>query len=54
MLCIVMIETAEAVEALDAILATDGLDGIYIGPNDLALACGFGRGTYRDDPAWMR
>ncbi len=49
-LCIVMIETAEAIEDLDAILATDGLDGIYIGPNDLALACGFGRGTYRDDP----
>jgi 4-hydroxy-2-oxoheptanedioate aldolase len=49
-LCIVMIETAEAIEELDAILATDGLDGIYIGPNDLALACGFGRGTYRDDP----
>ena len=48
--CIVMIETAEAIENLDAILATDGLDGIYIGPNDLALACGFGRGTYRDEP----
>lgn len=49
-LCIVMIETAAAIEQLDAILATEGLDGIYIGPNDLALACGFGRGTYRDDP----
>jgi 4-hydroxy-2-oxoheptanedioate aldolase len=48
--CIVMIETAEAIENLDAILATDGLDGIYIGPNDLALACGYGRGTYRDVP----
>jgi 4-hydroxy-2-oxoheptanedioate aldolase len=48
-LCIVMIETAEAVAELDAILATEGLDGIYIGPNDLALACGFGRATYRDD-----
>ncbi len=49
-LCIVMIETAEAIEQLDAILATEGIDGVYIGPNDLALACGFGRGTYRDDP----
>jgi 4-hydroxy-2-oxoheptanedioate aldolase len=48
--CIVMIETAEAIENLEAILATDGLDGIYIGPNDLALACGFGRSTYRDEP----
>lgn len=49
-LCIVMIETMEAIDDLEAILATEGLDGIYIGPNDLALACGFGRGTYRDDP----
>ena len=49
-LCIVMIETAEAINDLEAILATEGVDGIYIGPNDLALACGFGRGTYRDDP----
>ena len=49
-LCIVMIETAEAIEQLDAILETEGIDGVYIGPNDLALACGFGRGTYRDDP----
>lgn len=49
-LCIVQIENAEAIEDMDAILATEGVDGIYIGPNDLALACGFGRGTYRDDP----
>ncbi len=48
--CIVMVETAEAIDDLDAILATEGLDGIYIGPNDLALACGYGRATYRDDP----
>ena len=49
-LCIVQVENAEAIEHLDAILATEGLDGIYIGPNDLALACGYGRSTYRDDP----
>lgn len=49
-LCIVMIETVAAIDDLDAILATEGLDGIYIGPNDLALACGFGRRTYRDHP----
>lgn len=35
-----MIETAEGLANLDAILATPGLDGIYIGPNDLALALG--------------
>ncbi len=49
-LCLVMIETAKGVEALEEIVSTPGLDGIYIGPNDLALACGFGRRTYRDDP----
>ncbi|QXT61782.1 HpcH/HpaI aldolase family protein [Tessaracoccus palaemonis] len=47
-LCLVMIETAEGVANLDAIVATPGLDGVYIGPNDLALACGLGRRTYRD------
>ncbi len=30
-----MIETAEAVRNLDAILDTPGLDGVYIGPADL-------------------
>lgn len=35
-----MIETAEAIDQLGAILATPGLDGIYVGPNDLALALG--------------
>lgn len=33
-----MIETAEAMENLDAIAATPGLDGLYIGPVDLTLA----------------
>lgn len=47
-LCLVMIETAEAVEELEQIVATPGVDGIYVGPNDLALACGYGRLTYRD------
>ncbi len=50
-LCVVMIETAEAVANLDAILATPGVDAIYIGPNDLALSCGFGRQTYRNSAA---
>ncbi|WP_299450081.1 HpcH/HpaI aldolase/citrate lyase family protein [uncultured Serinicoccus sp.] len=38
--CIVMIETAAAMENLDDILDTPGLDGVYIGPNDLTLALG--------------
>ncbi len=35
-----MIETLEGIKNLDDILATPGLDGIYIGPNDLALVLG--------------
>lgn len=35
-----MIETREGVANLDEILAVDGLDGIYIGPADLALSHG--------------
>ena len=38
--CIAMIETAEGIEKLDEIVATPGLDGVYIGPSDLALALG--------------
>lgn len=39
-LCFVMIETREALEQAEAIAATPGLDGIYIGPSDLALSLG--------------
>lgn len=35
-----MIETVQAVERLDEILTVPGLDGIYVGPNDLAIALG--------------
>ena len=35
-----MIETAKALENLDDILATPGLDAVYIGPSDLSLALG--------------
>ena len=36
-----MIETVAGLENLDSILAVEGLDGIYVGPNDLALSMGF-------------
>lgn len=39
-LCIVMVETREALERVDEISATSGLDGIYVGPADLALSLG--------------
>ncbi|QNG38823.1 hypothetical protein F1C76_21820 [Geodermatophilaceae bacterium NBWT11] len=40
--CLVMIETAEALDAVDAIAATPGVDGLFVGPVDLGLALGRG------------
>lgn len=37
-LALAMIETREAVAAVDEILAVDGLDGVFVGPNDLSIA----------------
>src|SRR5918997_5730131 len=39
-LCIVMVETREGLERVEEIAATPGLDGLYIGPSDLALSLG--------------
>jgi 4-hydroxy-2-oxoheptanedioate aldolase len=35
-----MIETAQALDNLDAILSVEGIDAVYIGPSDLSLALG--------------
>jgi 4-hydroxy-2-oxoheptanedioate aldolase len=48
-----MIETAAGLANLDAILATPGLDGVYIGPSDLSLALGGPPGQDSDAPALM-
>ena len=37
---IVMVESATALEDLDAVLAVEGIDGIYVGPGDLSLSLG--------------
>ncbi len=39
-LVVVMVETAGALDELDALLALDGLDGVYVGPKDLSLSLG--------------
>ena len=39
-LCLVMIETREGLERAEEIAGTAGLDGIYVGPSDLALSLG--------------
>lgn len=49
-LALAMLETREAVANADAILATPGLDGVYIGPNDLSLAYGRPPASEPDDP----
>jgi 4-hydroxy-2-oxoheptanedioate aldolase len=45
---IAMIETPGALSEVDAICATPGLDGVYVGPSDLSLAVG---GEFPMDPA---
>jgi 4-hydroxy-2-oxoheptanedioate aldolase len=39
-LCFAMVETADGLSNVDEICATPGLDGIYIGPDDLRLSLG--------------
>jgi 4-hydroxy-2-oxoheptanedioate aldolase len=48
-LCMVMIETAEAMDNLDAIAATPGVDGLFVGPVDLALSLGHGLSLQMSD-----
>jgi len=38
--CLAMIETRDGLEDVEAVAATPGLDGIYIGPSDLSLSLG--------------
>lgn len=49
-LCFVMIETAEALANLDAIAATPGVDGLFIGPVDLALSLDLGPALTMPEP----
>jgi 4-hydroxy-2-oxoheptanedioate aldolase len=38
--CFVMVESAQAIDNLDAICATPGLGGVYVGPGDLSISMG--------------
>jgi len=52
-LCLAMVETQEALDNLEDIITTPGLDGIYIGPSDLTLSLTGTRyrsGFDRDEP----
>jgi 4-hydroxy-2-oxoheptanedioate aldolase len=39
-ICMVMVETREGLDSVEQIAATPGIDGIYVGPTDLALSLG--------------
>jgi len=48
-MCLVQIETRAAMENLDGILSVDGIDGVYVGPADLALSHGLPPGKKSDE-----
>jgi len=48
-LCLVQIETRAALASLDDILQVPGIDGVYVGPSDLALTHGIPPGTPSDE-----
>lgn len=49
-LCFVMVETREGVDNVEEIASTPGLDGIYIGPADLALGLGLPPDLDKQEP----
>ena len=48
-LVVVMVEAATALHDLDAVLDVDGLDGVYVGPGDLALSLGLDGADQRSE-----
>ena len=49
-----MIETTGALANLDAILAVEEVDAVYIGPSDLSLSLAANRASTRPTPWWSR
>jgi len=47
-LVLAMIETPDGLANVESICATEGLDGVYVGPSDLCIAVG---GAFPGDPA---
>lgn len=50
--CIPMIETKQAIENLDDILAVPGIDAVYVGPADLSITYGLSPRTDQADTEW--
>ncbi len=49
-LCIPMIETRAALDAVEDLAAIPGVDALYVGPNDLSLSLGLPPGADNPDP----
>ena len=49
-LCIVMVETVQAVGVVDDILSVPGVDAVFVGPNDLAVSAGLESSYEGRDP----
>ena len=49
MLCLVMVETMEALDNVEAIAAAPGVDGLYVGPSDLSLDMGVDIAGWHND-----
>jgi 4-hydroxy-2-oxoheptanedioate aldolase len=53
-ICVVMVETVDAVAHIDDILAVPGIDAVFIGPNDLAISAGLPPTSDPTDPEHQR
>lgn len=49
-----MVETREALDVVEAIAGVDGITGLYVGPNDLALSLGLPSGSSREEPQMIQ
>lgn len=52
--CVIQVETAEAVDRVDDILSVPGVDAVYVGPADLAVSAGLAPTFQVEDPAHER
>lgn len=53
-LTLAMIETRAAVDAMDLIMTTEGIDGVFVGPSDLSISLSNGAQIKPDDPETMK
>jgi 4-hydroxy-2-oxoheptanedioate aldolase len=51
--CIPMIETRQAIENIDEILAVPGIDAVYVGPADLSISLGLSPGVDNPDETFQ-